>query len=71
MEAREENITAEEALGMLKLGHEVMVKPYGDVYDSFVGITIDDFIGDNDTTDDEIVAYLNEKEDLQMWYYEE
>lgn len=57
-------LTPQEALKLLKEGKEVMVKPYDDDYENFTGIVIEDF---EDETDDEILAYLTEKEEIELW----
>lgn len=57
-------LTPQEALKLLKEGKEVMVKPYDDDYENFTGIVIEDF---DDDTDDEILAYLTEKEEIELW----
>lgn len=57
-------LTPKEALKLLKEGKEVMVKPYDDDYENFTGIVIEDF---DDDTDDEILAYLTEKEEIELW----
>lgn len=57
-------LTPQEALKLLKEGKEVMVKPYDDDYENFTGIVIEDF---DDDTDDEILSYLTEKEEIELW----
>ena len=58
------NVTPEQALTMLKNGEEIMVRPYGDDYDLFTGITIDDY---EDQTDADILEDLKEFDDIQQW----
>lgn len=57
-------LTPQEALKLLKEGKEVMVKPYDDDYENFTGIVIEDF---DDDTDEEVLAYLTEKEEIELW----
>lgn len=60
----EEDIYPEVAIKLLQRGYEVMVKPYDDDHENFTGITIADFEGQSDK---EILAYLEEKEEIQFW----
>lgn len=59
-------LTPEQALELLKQGIEIMVKPYDDDYENFTGIYLEDF---EDDTDEEILEYLKEKEEIELWYY--
>lgn len=59
-------LTPEEALEILKNDGEVMVKPYDEDYENFTGIYLEDF---EDDTDEEILEYLQEKEEIELWYY--
>lgn len=59
-------LTPEQALETLKQGFEVMVLPYDDDYENFTGIYLEDF---EDESDDEILEYLKEKEEIELWYY--
>lgn len=66
-ELTSKTLTAEEALTYLKDDTEVMVRPYGDADDDdFVGINLEDF---EDESDEEILEYLKEKEEIELWYY--
>jgi len=58
-------LTPEQALELLKQGIEIMVKPYDDDYENFTGITINDF---EEETEKEILEYLEEKEQIEIWY---
>jgi len=57
-------LTPKEALNLLKQGKEVMVKPYDNDFENFSGIAIEDF---EDETDEEILTYLTEKEEIELW----
>lgn len=57
-------ISAELALEYLKQGVEIMVIPYDDDYENFTGITIEDFVGDDD---EDILEYLKEKDKIELW----
>jgi len=57
-------LTPEQALETLKQGFEVMVLPYDDDWENLTGIVIEDF---EDWSDVDILEYLEEKEQIELW----
>jgi hypothetical protein len=51
-------------LNLLKEGAVIMVLPYDDDEENFTGVTIEDF---EDETDEEIMNYFIEKDEIEFW----
>lgn len=58
------NLSTNEAIRLLRLGTELMVKPYDGDDENFTGITIDDYEGQED---EEIAESLKDYTDIQNW----